>query len=221
MDTGSQRIYITCHLRDELDLPAMRTESLRINTFGDTATYDSSCDVVQVDLETKDYGILQITALVVPVICDPLTSQPISRSQKCYDHLVDLELADTADATDALEIDMLIGSDWYWNLATGMVVRGRSGPIAIHTKVGWVLSGPTDHQDITVNLTFTSTCALKIDACTSEANLNDCLRRFWELESLGIARDETSVYDKFVQQTDLMARDMKSVYHGRSNTHHS
>ena len=200
MDTGSQRTYITCRLRDELDLPAMTTESLRINTFGDTATYDSSCDVVQVDLETKDYGILQITALVVPVICDPLTSQPISRSQKCYDHLVDLELADTADATDALEIDMLIGSDWYWNLATGMVVRGRSGPIAIHTKVGWVLSGPTDHQDITVNLTFTSTCALKIDACTSEANLNDCLRRFWELESLGIARDETSVYDKFVQQ---------------------
>lgn len=63
-----------------------------------------------------------------------------------------------------------------------------------------VLSGLADHQDVTVNLTFTSACALKIDACPSETNLDNCLRRFWELESLGIARDETSVYDKFVQQ---------------------
>lgn len=75
LDTGSQRTYITCHLRDELDLPAMTTESIRINTFGDAATYDDSCDVVQLALETKDHGTLQITALVVPVICDPLTSQ--------------------------------------------------------------------------------------------------------------------------------------------------
>ena len=146
MDSGSQRTYITCRFRDELDLPTTTTESLRIKTFGNTESYDSACDVVELALDTKDHGTLKITALVVPAICHPLTSQPISRSQECYDHFIGLELADSADASDALEVDILIGSDWYWSLATGRVIKGRSGPIAVHTKVGWVLSGPTNHR---------------------------------------------------------------------------
>jgi hypothetical protein len=139
MDSGSQRTYITRRLRHGLNLPTLRTESLRIKTFGNTATYNSSCDVVRLALETKDHGTLTITALVVPVICNPLTSQSISSSRECYDHLIGIDLADSADASDALEVDVLIGSDWYWNLATGRIIRGRSGPIAIHTKIGWVI----------------------------------------------------------------------------------
>ena len=40
----------------------------------------------------------------------------------------------------------------------------------------------------------------KIDTCTLEPNLDDQLKQFWELESLGITENEASVYDKFVQQ---------------------
>jgi hypothetical protein len=110
-----------------------------------------------------------------------------------------LELADTADASDKLEVDVLIGSDLYWSLVTGRVIRGKSGPIAIHTKVGWVLSGAINNHEDTVNLTPTSTHAL-IDTCTLEPNLDNRLKQFWELESLGITKNEASVYDKFVQQ---------------------
>ena len=46
MDSGSQRTYITCRLRDELDLPVVATESLRVKTFGNTANYEGSCNVV-------------------------------------------------------------------------------------------------------------------------------------------------------------------------------
>jgi hypothetical protein len=200
MDGGSQRTYITSRLRDELDLPAVAMESLRIKTFGNTADYESSCDVVQLSLKTKDHGILNITALVVPTICHPLTSQPINHSQEHYDHLKGLELADTADASDKLEVDVLIGSDLYWSLVTGRVIRGKSGPIAIRTKVGWVLSGPINNHEVTVNLTLTSTRSLKMDTCTLEPNLDNRLKQFWELESLGITKNEASVYGKFVQQ---------------------
>lgn len=123
MDSGSQRTYITCRLRYELCLPTLRTESLHIKTFGSAEGYESSCDIIQLALKTKNHGSLRITALVVPVICNPLTIQPISRSQECYDHLVGLELADSADCSDALEVDVLIGSDWYWSLATGRIMR--------------------------------------------------------------------------------------------------
>ena len=51
-----------------------------------------------------------------------------------------------------------------------------------------------------MNLTLATTHVLKIEACSVEGNLVDHLKQFWELESLGVTEDETSVYEKFVQQ---------------------
>ena len=45
----------------------------------------------------------------------------------------------------------------------GQVIRGDSGPTAIHTKVGWILSGPANHLEVAVNLALASTYTLKID----------------------------------------------------------
>ena len=47
-----------------------------------------------------------------------------------------LELADSSDAEDVLEVDVLIGSDVYWRLVTGRMRRGRTGPTVIQTKSG-------------------------------------------------------------------------------------
>ena len=200
LDSGSQRTYVTSRLRDELDLPTLRTELLQIKTFGEAESDTTTCDVVQVGVENKGDGIQMTTALVVPFICNPLTTQPINHSSEHHDHLLGLELADSADVSDALEVDVLIGSDSYWNFVTGRVIRGKSGPMAIHTRVGWILSGPTHLSETTANLALATTHVLKIEACSAEANLDDHLKQFWELESLGVAREETSVYEKFVQQ---------------------
>ena len=87
LDSGSQRMYITSRLRDELNLPTVKMELLQIKTFGITKSDDTSCDIVQVGIETRDDGTLSITVLVVPFICNPLTTQPIDHSGECYDHL--------------------------------------------------------------------------------------------------------------------------------------
>lgn len=200
MDSGSQRTYVTSRVKEMLRLSPKKTESLRIKTFGFSEERDTLCEAVELALVTKDDGTLKLTALVVPFICDPVNCQPISHSRDCYDHLVGLELADSADLEDSLEIDVLIGCDFYWTLVTGRIRRGRSGPTAIQTKVGWVLSGPADQQDTSVNLTLTSTHTLKINTYPVEPNLDDQLRRFWELESLGILQGEASVYEKFIQR---------------------
>ena len=200
MDSGSQRTYVTSQVRERLNPPTKRTESLRIKTFGSTEGQDTVCEAVELGLLTRDGETLKLTAMVVPFICNPLTSQPIRQSKEGYDHLLGLDLADSAEIEDVLQIDVLIGSDVYWNLVTGRVLRGRSGPMAIHTKVGWVLSAPVDRQETSANLALTSTHALRIDTCPNEQKFHDQLRRFWELESLGIMKDESSVYEKFVQQ---------------------
>lgn len=73
---------------------------------------------------------------------------------------------------------------------TGQVVRGDYKPMAIHTKVRWILSGPVNHLETSVNLLFFLTHMLKIDACLSaEPTLYEYLRCFWDLESLGVVKE--------------------------------
>ena len=69
-----------------------------------------------------------------------------------FPHLSELELADTGGEAD---IDVLVGSDLYWSLVTGRIVRDENGPTAIETVFGWVLSGPVDSAPETFVLTST------------------------------------------------------------------
>ena len=63
-----------------------------------------------------------------------------------YPHLQDLDLADcyiTNEHNSNTDIDILIGSDYYFDLITGEIVRGEKGPVAINSVFGWLVSGPT------------------------------------------------------------------------------
>lgn len=115
-----------------------------------------------------------------------------------YQHLSDLDLADFSYGDEDLEVDILIGSDHYWKLVTGEVVRGPCGPAAIQTRLGWVLSGPVDVSTSAVNPVSTHTLRTDAHAASSDNHdLNEGLKRFWDLETLGIKEDETSVYEEF------------------------
>ena len=61
-----------------------------------------------------------------------------------YTHLSSLELADCPGDTKIDAIDVLVGSDYYWNFVTGETRIGTDGPIAICSKLGWLLSGAVD-----------------------------------------------------------------------------
>ena len=80
-------------------------------------------------------------------------------------------------------MSVLIGADYYWEIVTGRICRGGSGPIAIETKLGWVLSGPVpgyDQEHTSTNL-FTAH-VLQTEA--SEASLDNRLKSFWDLDTL-------------------------------------
>ncbi len=63
-------------------------------------------------------------------------------------------------------IDMLIGSDCYWNLVTGGVSRSMQGPIAVHTRLGWVLYGPVATSELVAHLITTH--VFRVDAQLQE-----------------------------------------------------
>ncbi len=102
-----------------------------------------------------------------------------------------------------MPIDVLIGSDYYWELVTGNVCEGPTGPIALHTKLGWVLSGPTtqgDSDQCTVNLSVTHVLSAEADS-VEMCPLDEQLKSFWDLESLGIHEgNDESMYEQLTSQ---------------------
>ena len=86
-----------------------------------------------------------------------------------------------------LQPDILIGSDHYWDIITGETIRGSCGPVAVYTHLDRVLSGPisVDTPD-PCSTNRVTTHILRVDAGSYGTGLNEQLKAFWELESLGI-----------------------------------
>ena len=91
------------------------SESMIIKTFGSVGEKEETCDIVELGIVTKNCEPLTLSAVVVPHICDPVRMQLISSFKNAYEHLSGLELADLGSVAGELEIDVLIGSD-YWSL---------------------------------------------------------------------------------------------------------
>ena len=209
LDSGSQRSYVTNKIKSALSLTPEGTQMLSIASFGSEGRQPTACEVVHIAMKTNHGVELELTMFSVPHICEPLRAQPISLCAINCDHLAQLELADSCCDKSTLEVDMLIGSDYYWDLATGEIRRGKGGPVAINTKLGWVLSGPAppNKQESTHKATMNLLAAhtLRIDAEPSDTHdLDDCLRSFWELESLGIKKTDKSVYEEFSEKIRLV-----------------
>lgn len=203
-DSGSQRSYISERVKESLTLDPLYSETMIIKAFGSERGKRQLCDVISLGLRLQAGGSINLSFLAVPLICEPLCGQPISHAAEHYDYLAELNLADHSCGTEQLEVDMLIGSDNYWRLVTGKLVNRGDGPTAVHTRLGWVLSGPVEglmSQKTSCNLV--STHALKVDAYMqeeSDRSLDRTLKTFWDLESLGIQEGEADVYQQFQKQ---------------------
>ena len=202
LDSGSQRSYVENRVRETLQLPTEQVETIVIKTFASKEKIQV-CDVIKLAIKTKDGTNLVLPFLTVPTICEPLSGQPIALTKERFRHLSNLELADHGCVKGSLEINILIGADHYWKFVTGKVVHGTTGPTAIHTVLGWVLSGPVPNiSGHEASLNLISAHALKVEAFTLQCNdcsLDQRIREFWDLETLGIRKNESSVYDKFMQ----------------------
>ena len=199
-DCGSQRSYVTEQVARRLSLATEGEKSLTIMTFGSKREQTRVCKLVRLGLATKDGTLKPLRLFTVPMICEPIACQPISICCSDFDHLTGIDLADSSGGYGSLEVDILIGSDQYWGLVTGETRRGNSGPVAIRTTLGWVLSGPAPLHTHDAPDACLVTHTLRVDGLSNDSQLlDDRLKSFWELESLGVTDSdpECSVYDDF------------------------
>ena len=186
---------MTDRIKNALNLVSKGKRTMSIATFGAAKGSRKTCELVEIGIEVCSGPALRLRAFAVPTICEPLASSSLELS---IDHLSHLKLADPPDgSSNGREIDILVGSDYYWSLVTGRIQRGQSGPVAIETKVGWVLSGPAtlvggqDHPTTLVTHTLHVNCLKRLESQ---------LRSFWDIESLGIVKEGDVVLDNFEER---------------------
>ena len=180
-----------------------------IKTFGSDEGRVEGCDVVRVAIRTRDRGRLELPLLTVPLICEPLIGKAICCTIEAHSHLSELDLADLPGYEGELAISVLVRSDDYWKLVTGEVIFQDNCPTAVNTLLSWVLSGPIEGLTENLSLTnYTSTYALELESHLilyedSSQDLETRLKRFWDLETLGIRDSEEHIYDKFVNNVSF------------------
>jgi len=188
LDSGSQLSYVTKTLQTKLQLKPIKREKLRLNTFGSSSFDARPCDVVSVRIRRpcSDEEIC-ITAYTSSVICSPL---PTLVNAERYHHLEGLELADNNCESSDCSIDLLIGSDYYWTVVTGETISNARGPVAISSKLGWLVSGPlcglTELATVHCNTIVANSCEL---TCDEKDALVTMLRQFWDTEAIGVSTD--------------------------------
>eukprot|EP00112_Aurelia_sp_Birch-Aquarium-sp1_P024221 Seg755.3 transcript_id=Seg755.3/GoldUCD/mRNA.D3Y31 product="hypothetical protein" protein_id=Seg755.3/GoldUCD/D3Y31 len=199
-DGGSQRSYMTGEVQRKLKLNAEGTETINLNTFGSQKSERKKCDLVRINLDVDgEEQPINIAALCYPTICSPISSR-IDLSD--YPHLLGLRFADRNLGERNKRIDLLIGADYLYNVIIGEVVRGTSGPVAVSSKLGWLITGQTFSDtltcsNVTSNLTLDQNIEV-VDIPDSEIQENetnendsqeitDSLKEFWKHESLGVS----------------------------------
>ena len=84
---------------------------------------------------------------------------------------------------------------------TGHTIRGTRGPTALHTKLGWVLSGPVScgnpGGEQRSNLVTTHVLKCATEQVPYEG-LEGEVKKFWDLESLGIKTP--SIHEEFLEK---------------------
>ena len=173
-------------------------EQVQIKTFGSDATTIQTVEVVWIGIELRTEDTINVLFFCGAVDPWTLVSQPIAYNKAKYtgNHLEGLDLVDHSRVDDELQIDALIGSDHYWQIASSEVIQRENSPTAILTYLVWVLSGPISGfttQGNSVNLRVTHSLHIG----SAEDRLDHSLKAFWDLESLGITTTKPSVYDNF------------------------
>ena len=160
-----------------------------------------SCDVVQVAVDCADGMKVFVNAYVVPLICNPITNQPINFAQSHHPHLRNIELSDQANGGEELKVDIMIGADYYWCFVPNQVVCGEGyGPVAILTRLGYVLSGPVSvpmRNETFSNVTISHVMKTATAVEEYDIQLKDQVKKFWEYESMRI-NESDSVHEDFI-----------------------
>ncbi|GBM06747.1 hypothetical protein AVEN_62991-1 [Araneus ventricosus] len=182
LDNGSMRSFVDKDIACKLKLPVIRRESLSVFTFGNKSPIKKTFDVVKIELENRekpDFSV-KIEALVTEQISGSDLPPSNLKAEIVQKYLEGFQLADSCSKG---KVAVLVGADYYHNIVLGGIRRLKGQLVATETIFGWCLIGrDSDVRDVSVSLNI----------IIEEDLISGLIKKFWELESLGIAENEFS-----------------------------
>ena len=137
---------MTEELASKLNLQINGTETVQLSNFVATNNKVRKLGKATLMIKTVNNYKIPIEVLVVPTISVPLQNHIKLLDQKS-NNLRGLRLAHPITDDDMFEIAVLIGADYYWHFVEDHIVR-EEGPVAVKSKLGYLLSGPVTKLDV-------------------------------------------------------------------------
>ena len=195
LDPGSSASFISDRLSRSIRL-SRRTTLAQISGIAGISPAGSAHPLVDFSISPPSHPKtkLSVSAIVIPIVTRdlPTSSVPFCSAWK---HLKGLQLADPSFGSPG-PIDLLLGVDIFSNtLMDGRRSGPPGSPIALQTKLGWVLAGDastTPSLDITCN---------HISLRTGD----ELLYQFWQIEEppshdrVVFSAEENAVVDHFLE----------------------
>ena len=154
LDSASQRTFMTNNLAKQLNLRSEHQELLSVSTFGASKATDLSTYVVQFKVKLKDGTNLSMFANVLPQFTGNIQRTPLLQKDiEFLDMLPREKLADFIPcALETTHIDLLIGSNYFWDIVGGDKIVLPSEMFMIPSGLGYIITGKCPeiasvHQD--------------------------------------------------------------------------
>ncbi|KRY80861.1 hypothetical protein T4D_1618, partial [Trichinella pseudospiralis] len=188
LDTGAEYSFIREDVASALGVVG-RAQPVKVEGFGGVTHEHPSSQVVQLWLGRLDGSQnaerYPLEALTVPSLCHRIPVSKILTSE--WEHLQFLDPVIDDESSD--EVHVVIGIDYYYRFLGDAIRRGKPGdPVAVETVLGWIICGPVNpHPAPETVAAFNAVVEPKVE---------DLLRRFWEIEEMGVPfRSESDKVD--------------------------
>ncbi|KAL1484437.1 hypothetical protein MTO96_032599 [Rhipicephalus appendiculatus] len=158
------------------------TEILSVGVLGGTHSQRTFRRVEVCLISADDGRVLKIEALETPSICEQLIPCP---TEEVKTILLELSLPVGDDSQQSLSptIDVLIGSDHFWDFLTGKVKKLTGALTAFETVFGWAVQGKASTACKRINCAQ----AIVLRTTVTDQETAPILKAFWELESIGVS----------------------------------
>jgi hypothetical protein len=193
LDTGSQSSFVTQNLRKKLGLPSNKINSFKISGINNKETEITERVQIRVKSRVSSFS-LSADCLVIPIITGNLPNVEIDIER--LDLPRDVELADPQFYKPS-QIDILLGADKFFEIINSKQIKlGKDKPILQDSKLGWIVAGLTGQSYYQNNIN----CHLATTRHrTSLQDVDDSLKRFWEVEDLPSDCKSLSVDEEFCE----------------------
>ena len=191
-DSGSQRSFISSSVTKMFEAGSNQCEKewLTVSGFGEPEGKEMYCNIHKLEVESiKGGDSIKMNATEVPVISRGLKNKHIERVKDHYQHLKGLWFSDVSER-ETLEIHVLVGSDFLWSFQKDEIVRGEpSDPVAVATKLGYVLSGPM--KGVAGEPVLANICI------SGRSEISENCSQLWDLETIGI-REGDPIHENLI-----------------------